>query len=119
MKIGHVIEIGKVLHEILIKIATEENSAPKKISKKVPITTAKVLDYMHGSITVFLFLVDCALEKFYKDDQNMPIVSFTNLELRDIFKICIGRVSDNLICKKRPYRVKTQPLLFQIRKKQI
>ena len=36
----------------------------------------------------------------------MPIVSFTNLELKDIFTICIGRVSDNLICKKRPYRVK-------------
>ena len=36
----------------------------------------------------------------------MPIVSFTNLELKDIFKICVGRVSDNLICKKGPYRVK-------------
>ena len=29
-----------------------------------------------------------------------------NLELKGIFKLCIGRVSDNLICKKRAYRVK-------------
>ena len=29
----------------------------------------------------------------------MPIVSFTNLELKDIFTKCIGKVSDNLICK--------------------
>ena len=56
IKIGHVIEIGKVLYEILIKIATEENSTPKRaISKKVPVTTAKVLDYVHGSTTVFYF----------------------------------------------------------------
>ena len=63
------------------KIATEENFAPKRaISKNVPFTTAKVLDYIHVSIN-FLFLVDCALKKFYKDNENMPVVSFTNLEL--------------------------------------
>ena len=49
-------------------------------------------------LQLFLYLVDCGLEKFYKDDENMPIVSFTNLELKDIFTICIGRVSGNLIC---------------------
>ena len=57
-------------------------------------------------LQLFLYLVDCGLEKFYKDDENMPIVSFTNLELKDIFRMCIGRVSHNLICEKRPYRVK-------------
>ena len=72
----------------------------------MPITTVKFLDYIHASITVFLFLVDYALEKFYKEDENMPTVSFMNLELKDIFKLCIGRVSDNLIRKRRPYRVK-------------
>ena len=45
IKIGHVIEIGKVLHKVLIKTVTEENSTLKRaISKKVPVTTAKVLD---------------------------------------------------------------------------
>ena len=29
----------------------------------------------------------------------MSIVSFTNLELKDIFTVCIERVSDYLICK--------------------
>ena len=56
IKIGGVIEIGKFLHEVLITIATEENPAPKRaIRKKVPVTTAKVLDYIHVSIIVFYF----------------------------------------------------------------
>ena len=56
IKIGRVIEIGKFLHEILIKIATEEISAPNKaISKRVPVTTAKGLDCMQVSINVFYF----------------------------------------------------------------
>ena len=56
IKIGRAIEIEKFLHEILIKIAIEENSAPKRaISKKVLVTTVQVLDYTHVSTTFFIF----------------------------------------------------------------
>ena len=43
---------------------------------------------------------------FFKKDELLPIASRDNQELKEIFQICTGNVNENLICKKRPYRVR-------------
>ena len=41
-----------------------------------------------------------------KDDFRIPVYSNDNPGLKDIMKICSGRISQNFICVKRQFRVK-------------
>ena len=41
-----------------------------------------------------------------KDDEGIPIAAIKNLDLKDIILICSGRVSNKMICQKRPYCIK-------------
>ena len=43
---------------------------------------------------------------FLKKDELLPLASRDNPDLKEIFQICAGNVNENLICKKRPYRVR-------------
>ena len=47
---------------------------------------------------------------------NIPIVTIKNPDLKDIILICSGRVSDKIVCQKRPCRV-TESGIFILHQK--
>ena len=57
------------------------------------------------SFYIFYFFDDNDAISFLKKDELLPIASRDNADLKEIFQICTGNVNENLICKKRPYRV--------------